>query len=122
MNGDSIGSKPRHSRVTELSKPSTYKVIGVIILAFTDPTVTGFDLCPGRCSYMLNSDLNIATITDRLMHQLMIQNSPVYHEIGTYQKVGDINTAYLIVGYKYRLLFGTGRSSLFALWEVPTEY
>jgi hypothetical protein len=32
-----------------------------------------------------------------------------------------INTAYLTVGYKYRLLFGTGRSSLFALWEVPTK-
>jgi hypothetical protein len=32
-----------------------------------------------------------------------------------------INTAYLTVGYKYRLLSGTGRSSLFALWEVPTH-
>jgi hypothetical protein len=25
------------------------------------------------------------------------------------------------VGYKYSLFFGTGGSSLFALWEVPTE-
>jgi hypothetical protein len=25
-------------------------------------------------------------------------------------------------GYKYRPLFGNGRSSLFALWEVPTVY
>jgi hypothetical protein len=24
-------------------------------------------------------------------------------------------------GYKYRPLSGTGRSSLFALWEVPTQ-
>jgi hypothetical protein len=32
-----------------------------------------------------------------------------------------INTAYLTVGYKYRLHSGTGRSSLFALWEVPTK-
>jgi hypothetical protein len=26
------------------------------------------------------------------------------------------------MGYRYRLLFGTGGSSLFALWEVPTKY
>lgn len=82
-----------------MSEPSTLKVIAVITLAFSDPSIPWFDLCPGRCSYMLNYDLKITTITVRLLHQLMVQHSPAYHEISTY-----LSTKFIITNFSLYII------------------
>jgi hypothetical protein len=60
--------------------------INIFTLAFSDFSILVFDKLPGRWSYMKNYDFSIVTITTRLLHQLMVQDHPLYQEISTYAK------------------------------------